>query len=444
MHEAQPVGTVVGDRYRLLGVLGKGGSGLTYRAQDITTGDRVALKELSLRGLGDWKKLELFEREARVLATLDHPAIPNYVDYFQVDTPDNRLFYIAQALAEGDTLAEQVAAGAHFGETEVKRVAQDLLRVLKYLHRLNPPIIHRDIKPQNLIRRDDGAVFLVDFGAVQAVYRQVATFGSTVVGTYGYMAPEQFRGQAYPATDLYGLGATLLYLLTHQDPGELPQTRLKIDFYDHVTVSDDFADWLDGLIEPLVEDRFSSAAAALSALTAPEPQRPDSPPPLLPQHPKPLSSRVQLRRRRRHLILKIPAPGLQWEVLEIAVCALMCFLIPGSLPFFLPLRSLFWLTGAALVILLVALCLGQVFLEIKGDRITLTRQFLGWKRTHRVHTDTLKSVGLSSLPVKISDRPLEAIVLRENRRVHRFGTLLTPQEKDWIVAELRDFLQPPT
>ncbi|MEM6436055.1 MAG: serine/threonine-protein kinase, partial [Cyanobacteria bacterium P01_D01_bin.115] len=316
MHDTQPIGTLVQARYQIMNVLGRGGSGITYRAEDAFTGRQVALKELSLKGLNDWKKLELFEREARVLEDLDHPAIPNYVDYFQVDTADNRLFYIAQEIAEGQSLAELVAAGERFSETEVERIAAAVLAVLQYLHGLNPPIIHRDIKPQNLIRGNDGCIYLVDFGAVQTAYREATAFGSTVVGTYGYMAPEQFRGQAYPTTDLYGLGTTLLNLLTHQNPGDLPQKRLMIDFRPVITVSERFADWLDGLLEPLVEDRFPSAEAALDVLTNPLPtsrrglsHHPNAP---LVLH-QPSGSKVKLSRSRRRLSLSIPPNGLRGE-----------------------------------------------------------------------------------------------------------------------------------
>ncbi|MEM7648689.1 MAG: serine/threonine-protein kinase, partial [Cyanobacteria bacterium P01_A01_bin.70] len=314
MHEAQPQGALIQARYTILDVLGQGGSGLTYRAEDTVTGRSVALKELSLKGLSDWKKLELFEREALVLKNLDHPAIPQYIDYFQVDTADNRLFYIAQEIAEGQSLAELVAAGERFSEAEVKRIATEVLQVLQYIHHLNPPIIHRDVKPQNLIRRQDGRIFLVDFGAVQMVYRASTTMGSTIVGTYGYMAPEQFQGQAYPATDLYGLGATLLNLLTHQDPGSLPQTRLRIDFRSHVTLSDTFADWLDDLLEPLIEDRLASASEAIAALTQPRSRRrytgdgPVARP--APALKKPSGSCVELTRSPGRLSIRIPPAGL--------------------------------------------------------------------------------------------------------------------------------------
>lgn len=295
MHEAQSTGSIIQSRYQVLDILGRGGSGITYRAQDQFTGRQVALKELSLKGLSDWKKLELFEREARVLADLDHPGIPQYLDYFQIDTADNRFFYLAQELAEGESLATLVAQGERFAETEVRRIALEILHILQYLHGLNPPIIHRDIKPQNIIRRADGQIFLVDFGAVQTVYRDTIAFGSTVVGTYGYMAPEQFRGQAYPSTDLYGLGATLLHLLTHQHPGDLPQTRLKYDFRSYVTVSDAFGDWLEGVLEPLLEDRFASAEQAIAALT--QPQSASSSPSLPQVRKQPAGSRVQLTRQ---------------------------------------------------------------------------------------------------------------------------------------------------
>jgi serine/threonine protein kinase len=197
-------GESIAQRYRIVDILGQGGSGTTYQAQD-RRGQRVALKALSLHRMTDWKMMELFEREARVLAQLNHPAIPRYLEYFHVDTPQDRSFYIAQQLAPGQSLAVLVQKGWRANEEEVRRLAAQILEILVYLHELTPPVIHRDIKPQNIIRREDGQVFLVDFGAVQDTYHNTFMRGSTVVGTYGYMAPEQFRGQAVPTTDLYGL-----------------------------------------------------------------------------------------------------------------------------------------------------------------------------------------------------------------------------------------------
>jgi serine/threonine protein kinase len=148
----------------------------------------------------------------------------------------------------------------------VRHIATQLLEILQYLHQQSPPLIHRDLKPHNIIRNDDGQVFLVDFGAVQDVYHNTLLKGSTVAGTFGYMAPEQFRGAAVPTSDLYGLGATILYLLTHRSPADLPQQRLKLSFRSHVNISTHFADWLEMMLEPDPAERFSLAAIALSAL----------------------------------------------------------------------------------------------------------------------------------------------------------------------------------
>jgi serine/threonine protein kinase len=263
LHQTQDI---IAQRYRIVDTLGQGGSGTTYKAEDLQTSQPVALKALSLHRMNDWKMVELFEREAKVLAQLNHPAIPRYLEYFHVDTPSDRCFYIAQQLAEGKPLAALVQAGWHATEAEVRRIAEQILEILVYLHQQTPPVIHRDIKPQNIIRREDGQVFLVDFGAVQDTYYNTLMRGSTVVGTFGYMAPEQFRGQAVPATDLYGLGATLLFLLTRRSPAELPTNGLKLNFRSHVQISKQFAKWLEKILEPDVKHRFPSAKQALALL----------------------------------------------------------------------------------------------------------------------------------------------------------------------------------
>ncbi len=259
-------GSIIDERYRLQELLGEGGSGSTYQAIRLSDRSLVAIKILSLRHLNDWKQLELFEREAKVLAQLNHPQIPKYLDYFHVDTPNNRAFYIVQQLAPGKPLTPWVESGWRATEAEVQDIARQLLAILQYLHQQSPPLIHRDLKPHNIVRNDDGQVFLVDFGAVQDVYHNTLLKGSTVAGTYGYMAPEQFRGLAVPASDLYGLGATILYLLTHRSPAELPQERLQLSFRGHVNISNHFAEWLEVMLETDTVNRFSAAEVASIAL----------------------------------------------------------------------------------------------------------------------------------------------------------------------------------
>ncbi|MGK7927277.1 MAG: serine/threonine protein kinase, partial [Spirulina sp.] len=262
-----------------------------------------------LRQARDWKTLELFEREARVLENLNHPFIPNYIDYFQLETRGDTNFYLVQELVEGECLARLLERGWHPKEKEVKDIAIQILEILTYLQELNPPVIHRDIKPQNIIRRQDGVVYLVDFGTVQNVFRNSKSFASTFVGTMGYIPIEQLRGQASFASDLYSLGATLIYLLTRQEPSELPKKNLKIDFKSRVKISSVFKNWLDRLVEPLPEDRFSSAREALSLLKQGKlngSHKKDSfkKSILLNQKPE-LNERVQFMKNKQTLIIKI-------------------------------------------------------------------------------------------------------------------------------------------
>lgn len=218
-------GTVIGGRYEVDTVLGRGGNGVTYRCTDSDTGRLVAVKALSLRSLRDWKQLELFQREAQILENLDHPGIPQYIDAFEEDTAADRAFFLVQELAAGESLEDMVERGWRADESEITRIATELLGILQYLSTRRPAVVHRDIKPSNIViegGRTGGRVFLVDFGGVQAAAAAGEMPSSTVVGTYGFMAPEQFRGAARPASDLYGLGATLLYLLSGRPPQRLP------------------------------------------------------------------------------------------------------------------------------------------------------------------------------------------------------------------------------
>ncbi|MEA5418486.1 serine/threonine-protein kinase [Spirulina sp. CCNP1310] len=268
---SEQIGSWVGqgeNRYQIRDILGQGGMATTYRAWDQQTQQWVAIKVISLKGSRNWKTVEQFEREVNVLKHIDHPAIPNYLDYFERDTPTDRRFYLVQELVEGSSLADLIAQGWRPDELTLQDLARQVLEILDYLHTCHPPIIHRDIKPQNIIRQENGQVYLVDFGAVPDLYRRTQRYINTFVGTLGYMPPEQLAGHSYFASDLYALGTTLLYVLTHRSPAELPQTHLKFNFRPHVTLSPAFADWLDKLIEPSLRARFHSASEALQVLAA--------------------------------------------------------------------------------------------------------------------------------------------------------------------------------
>ena len=259
---------VIQARYTLITMLGQGGFGQTWLARDAQTGQEVVLKRLDMRRAQDWKSVELFEREAHVLKGLRHEAIPRYLDDFRVERGGQLELYLVQERAPGESLERWIERrGWRPSLDELREVTAQLLRVLIYLHELSVPVIHRDIKPQNLLRDESGRVSLVDFGAVKST-RQELGRGSTVAGTFGYMAPEQLRGVGLPQTDLYGVGATLLYLLTHQDPSALPVKGLAIDVRAVLSLPEPWLQWLERCLAPDFEARFASAREALAALEA--------------------------------------------------------------------------------------------------------------------------------------------------------------------------------
>ena len=252
--EGERFASELAGRYRIVASLGTGAGGETFEAVDERDGARVALKRLALADATDWKKVELFEREARVLASLQHPTIPRFREHFVLAGAS----YLAHDFAPGRSLLRWIESGWRPDEAEVIRIGVFLLDVLTYLHALHPPVIHRDVKPANVILGDDRRLWLVDFGAVRDAATTISG-SSTVVGTYGYMAPEQFRGHAVPSSDIYGVGATLLYLLGGKPPTAYPTEKLKIAFRTQVWCSPALAAWIDRALEPAHEDRFPDA-----------------------------------------------------------------------------------------------------------------------------------------------------------------------------------------
>lgn len=437
-------------QYRILDTLGQGGTGLTYAAQDLATGEKVALKMLSLRRSTDWKMIELFEREARILSQLNHPAIPRYIDYFQTDTADDRSFYLVQQLASGYSLATFIERKWQPDEAKVRYIAEQVLQILIYLHSVMPPVIHRDLKPQNIILDRKGKVSLVDFGAVQDTYHQTVTGGSTIVGTYGYMAPEQFRGQAVLATDLYGLGMTLLFLLTGQSPAELPQQRLKVNFRNHINVSQSFADWLDRLIEPAIDDRFASATEALAVLQGKQQNVKK-----IARNEQPNSNFIRVMRDDQQLVIEIPRIGLKsranqhlalfnlcWNglllLLIAAVVELSLFLQPSNLLFF----GLYMVLGLWLLVTVLYRTLSYTRLKISSDQLSIEKWLLGSRyQNAQLKTNGLQ-IRLAKTCLPLSQQRLFCVGKLVCRwRKYSFGEGLPLSEQEWIVRELQTFWQ---
>ena len=260
-------GATIGDRWELTDELTKGGQAESWKAVDLESGDTVAIKMLALHQTADWESIELFERSAEVLETLEHPQVPTYLDAFHETDDVNGVqrYCLVREFIDGEDLESLLETEGAIEAESARVFLTEMLEILHYLHGHSPPIIHRDIKPANIILTPDDTIVLVDFGASQQSW-EMSLGGGTSVGTIGYVPPEQMSGSVRPASDLYALGATLVHLLTRTHPSELPVERLKLQFRDRVDVGDDLAELLDKLLEPDPDDRPASARKALELL----------------------------------------------------------------------------------------------------------------------------------------------------------------------------------
>ena len=218
---AQP--RVIAGRYALLVELGRGGMGVVWRAQDNVIGRHVAIKELHLPdGVPSEERHVLEERvlrEARAAGRLNDPAV---VTVFDV-VVENRMTYIVMELVEAATLSTIINRQGPMPPERVSSMAQQLLSALEAAHAAG--IIHRDVKPGNIMVRPDGRVKLTDFGIAQAVDDPRLTTSGSLIGSPAYMAPERIHGnEASPASDLWALGATLCYAIEGVSPYERAST----------------------------------------------------------------------------------------------------------------------------------------------------------------------------------------------------------------------------
>ena len=263
-------GQILCDRYKVQRQLGEKNGRRTLLAQDLTTDDFVIIKLLIVDDGLQPNDLKLFKREAEALKLLCHPSTPQYLDYFETDLPlVGRAMALIQTYLNGSSLADCVEQGRLLLESEAKHVARETLETLTYLHQLEPPIVHRDIRPNNILLSvgfeiGKPQVFLVDFGSVKSL--SSGDTALTQVGLNGYMSPEQATGLALAVSDLYSLGATLINAMTGVHPSTLQHGSLRIDFESALSLSPDWSDWLKRLTALSLDQRWKSAQEALDAL----------------------------------------------------------------------------------------------------------------------------------------------------------------------------------
>jgi serine/threonine protein kinase len=233
-----PVGTLLRERYRIVSLIGQGGMGAVYLTDDTRLpGRRCALKEIRLPvGMSpdaEAQAREQFHREASILARLDHPNLPKVSDFFFSDRD-----YLVMDYVPGTDLLQVIREARRKGrflpEDQVLRWIEQLVDALSYLHRQEPPVLHRDVKPANVKLTPEGDVKLVDFGLVKPMDPDdVSTFtGLRGVGSIPYTPLEQygeFSDHTDVRSDLYALGATLYHLLTGNEPPSAQEIFLDPD-----------------------------------------------------------------------------------------------------------------------------------------------------------------------------------------------------------------------
>ena len=255
--------------YQVLRTLGQGGMGTTYLAWDergkvAPHPQLLVLKQMNTDMAKISKAQELFEREANTLRSLNHPGIPKYYDFF-VEAGKK---YLAMELVHGKDLEKLIYQNGPVLPKQAITWMIQTCNILDYLHSHQPPLIHRDIKPTNLmVRNADNRIVVLDFGAV----KEIGTIPGTRIGAEGYCAPEQGRGQPLTQSDLYAVGPTLIFLLSGENPFKFYRRRggghrFRFDLSSVPTFTDQLKKVIERVTEPIPRDRYKTAKELADAL----------------------------------------------------------------------------------------------------------------------------------------------------------------------------------
>jgi len=307
------IGSLVGGRYLVEYLLGRGGMGAVYFARDRLAGDApVALKSMQIEIANPERQLQAvqqFRQEAQLLSALDHPGLVKVHNYFW----ENERYYLVMTYVAGKTLLEKIRERSRpFAVDQVVEWTRQILDVLDYLHQCKPPVIFRDLKPGNLIVNQDGRLFLIDFGIAR-----ILTEGETTnaflkgVGSPDYCPLEQYQGGGTDQrTDLYSLGATMYHLLTLRPPPLASEVALAgRPVCSPKRYNPEVNAGLESLIVKLLElrkeDRFASVTQVRAALTT--------------------SHRGETRQKRRKVQAEPPHPKRDFAKQLLAALTLLVF-----------------------------------------------------------------------------------------------------------------------
>jgi formylglycine-generating enzyme required for sulfatase activity len=261
------------DRYRALKLLGQGGFGKTFQAvdEDQPRKPLCVIKQFAFNNNDPTIRqiaLKLFYEEARHLEALGtHEQIPELLAYFDVEGQP----YLVQQFIDGQDLERELFTTGTFNQAKIRELLELLLPVLDFIHHQSPPVIHRDIKPANILRRSNGAgLVVVDFGAAKKATQTMLAKPGTAIGSAEFAAPEQARGKAVFASDIYSLGVTCIFLLTKVSPFDLfdPIREMWIwrDYLVDNPVDEKLGRVLDKMLAKFIPDRYKSAKDVLADL----------------------------------------------------------------------------------------------------------------------------------------------------------------------------------
>jgi serine/threonine protein kinase len=435
--------------YRILKTIAHHEGRETFLALNTQTDTEVIIKALHVSQINRWESHEQFEREVQALLYLKHPQIPNYIDHFEACHHEKTLSCVVIEKIAGETLAERIEKGVRISEPEAIAFARSVLVPLIYLHHLSPPLIHRDIKPSNLMVDAENTAYIIDFGAMQGT----SLSKHTVAGTFGYMAPEQVTGRASVHSDLYNLGVTLLSLLSHLPPEEMPREDLRFNIDAFLNVSAFFRSWLDTLVEPLAKDRFASAEEALTALDSrtPTKAKPQSQltKPEVPAH----QGRIEKDLQRDRIRYTLPA-AYQWGDILSEIFLFTCI-------FLAPFGAAYWVLNTFL-----PLTYARWGNYILSPFFALTLLVWAWVGGSRLKSNLVSAsleIGANTLSIqhrwfsRLSEKPktFNATQIKAIDFNHTYGLLFTSHddkefelyfeatlaEKHWLASELKPLLK---
>jgi len=413
----------------------------------------LVLKIFDIAEADSWKPLDQFRREADILRTLSHPRIPKYIESFDATMEGDFLFVLVMEYIQGETVEAYIASGKKFTEEHIEQILAELTDILSYIGSLRPPIVHRDINPRNLIVQPDGHIALVDFSGVQDAIRTALYPGATLVGTAGYIPVEQVSGRATHRSDLYGVAATAVFMLTGRNPAELPMRNLKIDLSGLLYMSPRLSYVLNNWLDPDPDRRSLSAAQSASIL------RGESAPPAAPGAPQgetqeypselPSDSTLEIQTLDPGLYVKIPrrryGASTGFAVFPIVFLGFVFFWTTMTMrmhaPIFFPLFSIpFWIVGITMAKSFLKPAITDTELFITPDGLLKKSTSLFSNSAQQFRIPDLGSARVRRSSMRINNRYLKELAIEAGSGTVSLGLGLSDRELYFLEKRVNEEL----